>query len=90
MSALFAAKTFAEFLNLTSTVHDFLFTSKKWMTLRTNLNSEAILTIGRASSKGIATAAIYCNLVVFWVYFWPHLESSKKVAARKEPDILPL
>jgi hypothetical protein len=85
---LATTETFAELLDLAGGVYDFLFASEKRMTLRANLNLQAVLTIGGASDEAVATAAGHVNLIVLRMDIWPHVESSKTVAARKEPGIL--
>jgi len=62
-----------EFLNTTSSINNLLLTGVERMTLRTYFNVHIFLGYGRASSKLVATAASYLNLVVIWMDIRSHI-----------------
>ena len=79
----FITKTFVEFINLTGSIKNLLFTSIKWVAFRTDVNSHHIaFAVCRASCKRIAAAAFNIYIVVLWVYISFHVDSaSNKCAA---------
>jgi len=71
----FVAVTFAEFINLTGSIHNLLFTRKEWMALRAYIDTHSIIAICGACNKGIPTAAGYVNFLVIWMYVCFHDDS---------------
>ena len=76
----FLAVAFAEFIDLSCGINNFLFTCKERVTLRTNIYTHCVVSICRTSSEGIPTATGYINLLVFWMnirfHNWPNLDVS--------------
>lgn len=68
----FAAETLAEFINLTSGIHNLLLPGEERMALRTYINAHSFIAISRARNEGFPATAGNTYVLIIRMYFRFH------------------